>query len=64
MENKNDIVYLLNIEDIQTVSIEELNRELSEEEIEKIRDLIGEKIDWYGAILDSIHEKIGLKEVQ
>ena len=64
MENKNDIFYSLCIEDIQTVAIEEFDRKLTEDEIEKIKDLIGEKINWYDAILNSIIEKIGLKDVQ
>lgn len=59
MEDKNDIVYSLNIEDIQTVAIQEIDRELTEDEIEKVKDLIGEKINWYDAILNSIIEKIG-----
>ena len=64
MKNKNDIVYSLNIEDIQTVAIQEIDRELTEDEIEKVKDLIGEKINWYDAILNSINEKIGLRDVQ
>ena len=64
MENKSDIVYSLNIEDIQTVAIQEIHRELTEDEIEKVKDLIGEKINWYEAILNSIIEKIGLNDVQ
>jgi hypothetical protein len=64
MEDKNDIIYSLNIEDIQTVAIQEIDRELTEDEIEKVKDLIGEKINWYDAILNSIIEKIGLRDVQ
>jgi DNA replicative helicase MCM subunit Mcm2 (Cdc46/Mcm family) len=64
MEDKNDIVYSLNIEDIQTVAIQEIDRELTEDEIEKVKDLIGEKINWYDAILNSIIEIIGLRDVQ
>ena len=64
MEDKNDIVYSLNIEDIQTVAIQEIDRELTENEIEKVKDLIGEKINWYDAILNSIIEKIGFRDVQ
>jgi hypothetical protein len=56
MEDKNAIVYSLNIEDIQTVAIQEIDRELTEDEIEKVKDLIGEKINWYDAILNSIIE--------
>jgi len=58
MEDKNDIVYSLNILDIQTVAIQEIDRELTEDEIEKIKDLIGEKINWYDAINDSILQLI------
>jgi len=64
MKNKNKIFYSLNIEDIQTVAMQEIDRELSEEEIENIKDLIEEKINWYDAILDSINEKIGLRDAQ
>ena len=58
MANKDEIFYSINIEDIQTVAIEEIDRELTDDEIESIKDLIGEKINWYDAILDSINEKI------
>jgi hypothetical protein len=62
MEDKNDIIYSLNIEDIQTVAVQEIDRELTEDEIEKIKDSIGEKINWYDAILNSIIGKIGLRD--
>ena len=56
--NKEEIVYSLNVEDIQTVATQEVDRELTIEEIERIKDSIAERIDWYGAIADSISEKI------
>lgn len=55
------IVYSLNVEDIQTVAREELERELTSKEIEKIEDTVAENIDWYGAILDAINTKLLLK---
>lgn len=58
MKDRSNIVYSLSIEDIQTVAIQELGKELTDNEIEKIKDLIGEKINWYDAILNSIIEKI------
>jgi hypothetical protein len=64
MKDKNDIVYSLNIEDIQTIAIQEMDRELTDDEIEKVKDLIGEKINWYDAILNSIIEKIDLSDVK
>ena len=57
-QNKEEIIYSLDITDIQTVAEQEIERELTINEIEKIKDSIAEKIDWYGAIADSISEKI------
>lgn len=58
MKDKDDIIYSLSIEDIQTVALEEIDRELTVNEIEKIKDLIAENINWYDAILDAINAKI------
>ena len=51
-----DIVYSLNVEDIQTVALKEVDRELSDDELSKVIELLGEKINWYEAILSSILE--------
>jgi len=51
------IIYQLTIEDIQEVAIQELDRELTEEEIKRLIDPIAEKIPWYDAIADSITEQ-------
>ena len=64
MKHKNDIIYSLNVEDIQTVAIQEFDRELTDDEIEKVRDVIGEKINWYDVIFNSIIEKVNLSDVQ
>ncbi len=58
MKDKDKIIYSLSIEDIQTVAMQEIDRELSEDEIKNVIDLIEEKINWYDAILDSINEKV------
>jgi hypothetical protein len=58
MKDNNEIVYSLNIEDIQTVATQEIERELTDDEIEKIKDLIAEKISWYDAIAAAIDEMI------
>lgn len=55
---KNKIIYSLNEEDIQTVSNQELGRDLSSEEIKKIKDAIAEKINWYDVIAETIDERI------
>ncbi len=64
MKTKDDIVYSLNIEDVQTVALEEIGKKLTAKEIEKITDAIGENIDWYGAILDAIKAQINSKHLK
>jgi hypothetical protein len=56
--NNNKIIYSLNTEDIQIVANQELDRDLTKEEINSIEDLIAEKINWYDAIAESISKKI------
>lgn len=62
-KNRDTIIYSLNVEDVQTVALEELDRELTMKEIEKIEDTIAENIDWYGAILDAINAKLVRKKI-
>jgi hypothetical protein len=52
------IVYSLNVEDIQTVALQEIERNLTPEEIEKIKYSIADKINWFDAIANSINEKL------
>lgn len=54
----NKIIYSLIEDDIQTVALQELERNLSSQEIEKIKKTIAEKINWYEAIADSINVNI------
>lgn len=64
MKDKNEIVYSISIEDIQTVATEEMGRELTDDEIDKIKDLIGEKIGWYEAILDTLNEQLDWSDAE
>ncbi len=50
------IFYSLNIADIQNVAQQELERNLSEIEIESIKDLIASNINWYDAIANAIYQ--------
>jgi len=50
MKTKDRIVYSINVEDLQTVAEQELDRELSDDEIEIIENRLGNYIDWYGTI--------------
>ena len=52
------VVYQINVEDVQTVADECLNRPLSDNEIKIIEDAIAERIDWFGAIEGAILAKI------
>jgi hypothetical protein len=60
MKDKFEIVYSINIQDIQTVAFQEMDRELTDGEIEKVKDIIGERLNWYDAILDAINERINV----
>jgi hypothetical protein len=53
-----DIVESLVTADIQTVALEILARELSDEKIVRMTDLINEKIPWYDVIAEAIREKV------
>ncbi|MGD8405985.1 MAG: hypothetical protein PVJ21_20180 [Anaerolineales bacterium] len=50
------IIYQLTIDDVQNVALEELDEELSFEEIKIIEELVAKRIDWYGVISDAIIE--------
>lgn len=54
----NKIVYSINITDIQEVAQQVLDRKLNKEEIIKIKESIGDCLDWFQAIEDSIHKHI------
>jgi len=54
MSNDNEIIYSINIEDIQTVAAEELGRLLTEDELKIISNELGEYINWYDAIVAAL----------
>lgn len=60
--NPDEIIYSLCIEDIQNVAEQEIDRELTGEEIESIKNLVSANINWYDAIADAISEKINIEE--
>jgi len=53
--NKNKIIYSINIEDIQNVAEQELERKLTEKELKLVEDKIGDCINWYESILNAIY---------
>jgi len=54
----NRILYSLNVEDAQNVSVETIGRKLTTNEIKKVEDLIGNFIDWQNAIVFAINDAI------
>ena len=62
-ESNQDVFYSLNIADIQGVDEQQINRELTREELQNIIDSIADKINWYDAIADTINEKIEMEEL-
>ena len=55
---KERIVYSLNVEDLQHVANEELERDLTEDEITRIENKLGDYISWYDAISLAMRKKI------
>ena len=66
MENDQNekIVYSINVKDIQTVAQEEIERNLTLDEITKIENTIAENIDWYGAIVDAINSNLDIEQTK
>jgi predicted transcriptional regulator len=52
------IIYSINIEDVQNVAEEELERKLTKKELKIIEDKLGDYIDWYEAIDIAIQNEI------
>jgi len=49
------IVYALTVADLQNVADESIGRELTDQEIEQIEEKLGDFIDWYEAIYNTIN---------
>ena len=56
--NKNEVLYQLTVEDFQNIAIENINRELSDEEIQKVAVWVTDRIPWYDLIDNGITEII------
>jgi hypothetical protein len=52
------IIYQINVEDLQKVAGEIINRSLTEDEIDLLESEIGDQIDWYGVIQSAINKNI------
>jgi len=58
MIDASKIIYSINIEDVQNVAAEELERKLTKKELGIIEDKLGDYIDWYSAIDIAIQNEI------
>ena len=56
--NETEVFYSLCIQDIQDVAIQEIECELSADEVNRITDKIAERINWYDAM--SLSRKSGV----
>lgn len=52
------IIYSLNVNDIQCVARNEYDRDLTDEEINQLKDCIGDTIPWYDCVLTAICDHI------
>jgi hypothetical protein len=61
--NNKKIIYSLNIDDIQNVAQQDLERELTPAEIQLVIEKIKAKMPWFDIISDSISEVLNVKEL-
>jgi hypothetical protein len=47
---RKDILYSLNVQDVQEVARREYHRDLTQEEVKFVGAKLGDYIDWYGAV--------------
>ena len=58
-KDRNDrIVYSINVSDIQEVANEVLERDLTKEEVILVENSIGDYLDWFQAIENSIRKHV------
>jgi len=58
--NTSKVIYSINIDDVQTVAREEFGRKLNARELQIVENKIGDYIDWYEAILETIKQNISV----
>ena len=55
----NRTIYAINVEDVQTVAQDELERELTDKEVKDLEETIANNIGWYDAIQNALMNKFG-----
>ncbi|MGA2668761.1 MAG: hypothetical protein ABSF32_07565 [Ignavibacteria bacterium] len=56
--NEDKIIYSINISDLQTVAEEEIDRKLTQKEINILEDKIGDYFGWHDSISTAINDNI------
>jgi len=59
--NKGKVIYRLKIEDVQNVAVEEFGRTLTDDELEKVEDNLGDYINWYDLIKMTVENHVMTK---
>jgi hypothetical protein len=59
-ESTRDVVYSINVSDIQDVADQVLDRRLNRRELTFVRESVGDYIDWFEAIENAIHEHVSV----
>lgn len=55
---RTDILYSINVKDVQDVAQREYDRELNDGEVESVAAKLGEYIDWYEAVNTAVAQTI------
>jgi hypothetical protein len=55
---RTDILYSINVQDVQDVAQREFHRELNDKEMESVAAKLGEYIDWYEAVICAVTQTI------
>ncbi len=53
-----EIIYAINVDDLQEVADQVLERRLTKKELSLVQNSVGDYIDWFQAIELAIHEHI------
>jgi Ca2+-binding EF-hand superfamily protein len=61
MISEKKIIYSLNVEDVQTVALDAIERKLNNQEIKKVIKEVEKNIDWYSTIEDAINLIVEMK---
>ncbi len=55
---RTDILYSINVQDVQDVAQREFHRELTGKEMESVAERLGEYIDWHEAVISAVMQTI------